>query len=76
MLEHAAKECTATSTTSQFGLLTDSGAVMKFGESGNSKASQAVKGAALKPKKAVKATVRGVESNRGPVLVTSVEINH
>ena len=75
LLEHAARECAATNSTSKFGLVMDTGRVMTFGESGNSKAGEAVKGAALKPHKPVKATVRGVESNRGSVLVTSVEIN-
>ncbi len=74
LVDAAAKECAATSTTSQFGLLTDSGAVMKFGKSGNSKASQAVKEVELKPKKPVEATVRGLQDNKGHVLVTSVAV--
>ncbi len=74
MLEQAANECTATSTTSQFGLLTDSGAVMKFGKSGNSKAGEAIKQVELEPKKPVKATVQGLQGNNGRVLVTSVAI--
>lgn len=64
----------ATSTTSQFGLLPDSGAVMKFGQSGNRKASEAVKPVELKPRKPVKATVRGLQGSKGRVLVTSVAV--
>jgi hypothetical protein len=74
LVDDAAKKCAATKSTSDFGLALSSGQVIKFGESGNTKASQAIKVAELKPGKAVKATVKASEQSGGSLQVTSVEI--
>jgi hypothetical protein len=74
MVDKAAKQCAATTSTAAFGLVEADGRIIRFGTNGNNQASEAVKQVQLKPGKAVKATVKGTEQSGGSLEVTSVEV--
>jgi hypothetical protein len=74
LVEDAIKKCAASESTSEFGLALSSGRLIEFDQDGNSKASQAIKVAELRPGKPEKATVEGIEESSGSVHVTSVQI--
>ena len=75
LVEGAARKCAPSKSTSQFGLALSSGRLIGFDQDGNSKASQAIKVAEVRPGKPAKATVKGIVERNGLVHVTSVQIN-
>jgi hypothetical protein len=74
MIQGLFKKCTASKSTSEFGLALSSGRLIGFDQDSNRKARQAIKVAELRPGKPAKATVKGNRESNGLVHVTSLEI--
>jgi hypothetical protein len=74
LVQGVIKRCTASKSTSEFGLALSGGRLIQFDQDGNRKASQAIKVAELRPGKPAKATVKGIVESSGSVHVTSVQI--
>lgn len=73
-VDTAAKQCTASSATQEFGLATSGGDVVRFDKDGNTKATDALRAVDVQPGKKVKAKVTGVMEENNLVRVASVEV--
>lgn len=73
-VDTAAKQCSAGSSTQQFGLATSEGDVLRLDQAGNAKASEALRSVDVQPGKKVKAKVTGVMEANNVVQVASVEV--
>jgi hypothetical protein len=73
-MDSATKQCSATPSTQNFGLVTSGGQVIQFDTEGNAKASEALKQNPVESGKQVKAKVAGTMENNSTVDVASVDI--
>jgi hypothetical protein len=73
-LEHEAKQCVATTSTTLFGLVPAGGRMVRFNDDGNTKAGEALRTTIVEPGKPVKAKVTGILAGDDTVNVSSVEI--
>jgi hypothetical protein len=73
-LDREAKQCTATTSTTAFGLVPPGGHMVRFDEDGNTKAGEALRTITVEPGKAVKAKVTGIPAGGDIVNVASVEV--
>ena len=73
-IDTAAKQCTATASTQEFGLALSGGEVVRFDSEGDSKAGQALRGIDVPPGKKIKAKVTGVMGENDAVKVAVVEL--
>jgi hypothetical protein len=73
-VDNAAKQCTASSATQDFGLAMSGGQVVQFDRDGNNKAQDALKEVEVQPGKRIKAKVTGTLENSTMVRVASVEV--
>ena len=74
MVDHAVKTCTPKTPTAHFGLLVSGEHLLKFDALGDVKAMKALRVAANRPGKTVKAKVTGVIEAVDTVRVASIEI--
>jgi len=73
-INSAAKQCSPTSSTQTFGLVTSEGQVLRFDRQGDVKAGEALKETPAENGKRIRARVAGTLDNRSTLIIASIDI--